>query len=121
MDNKIYLKEILDCQKSGELSPELIEMNHNIATRLVNKPNFRGFNFHDEMISDAFTMINNYILKFNLENSDNPFAYAMTLAKSYCTETFQLMELFVLQQQRMLLMISCYTKLLLRKRYARLS
>lgn len=46
-----------------------------IATRLASKPNFAGYTFKDDMISDAVENGLMYLHNFNPEKSQNPFAY----------------------------------------------
>jgi hypothetical protein len=46
-----------------------------IATRLATKPNFSGYSFIDEMISDGIENCIMYIHNFNPNKSTNPFGY----------------------------------------------
>ena len=46
-----------------------------IATRLATRPNFVGYSYKDEMISDGIENCLAYIHNFNPEKSTNPFAY----------------------------------------------
>jgi hypothetical protein len=46
-----------------------------IATRLATRPNFAGYSYKDEMISDGIENCLAYIHNFNPEKSTNPFAY----------------------------------------------
>lgn len=46
-----------------------------IADRLSRKPNFAGYTFKDEMISDAIENCMLYFRNFNPDKSKNPFAY----------------------------------------------
>lgn len=46
-----------------------------IATRLATKPNFSGYSFIDEMISDGIENCIMYIHNFNPDKSTNPFGY----------------------------------------------
>ena len=46
-----------------------------IATRLATRPNFVGYSYKDEMISDGLENCLAYIHNFNPEKSTNPFAY----------------------------------------------
>jgi hypothetical protein len=46
-----------------------------IATRLSNKPNFYGYSFRDEMISDGLLSVCLYAHNFNPAKSNNGFAY----------------------------------------------
>lgn len=46
-----------------------------IANRLATKPNFSGYSFIDEMISDGIENCIMYIHNFNPDKSKNPFGY----------------------------------------------
>lgn len=46
-----------------------------IATRLATRPNFVGYSYKDEMISDGIENCLAYIHNFNPDKSTNPFAY----------------------------------------------
>lgn len=46
-----------------------------IATRLATKPNFSGYSFIDEMVSDGIENCIMYIHNFNPDKSTNPFGY----------------------------------------------
>jgi len=46
-----------------------------IANRLATKPNFSGYSYKDDMISDGIENCVQYIHNFNPEKSENPFAY----------------------------------------------
>ena len=51
-----------------------------ICERLSTKPNFVGYSFRDEMIADAVENCIHSVLLFNIERSDNPFAYFTQIA-----------------------------------------
>lgn len=46
-----------------------------IAERLARKPNFFGYSYRDEMISDGIENCITYLNNFNPERTNNPFAY----------------------------------------------
>ena len=48
---------------------------YQIATRLATKPNFSGYSYKEDMISDGIENCLLYIGNFNPEKSHNPFAY----------------------------------------------
>jgi len=48
---------------------------YQIATRLATKPNFSGYSYKEDMISDGIENCLLYIMNFNEEKSQNPFAY----------------------------------------------
>lgn len=51
-----------------------------ICNRLSTKPNFSGYSYKDEMISDGIENCLNAIKSFNEEKSKNPFAYFTQIA-----------------------------------------
>jgi hypothetical protein len=51
-----------------------------ICERLSTKPNFVGYSFRDEMIADGVENCIHSVLLFNIERSDNPFAYFTQIA-----------------------------------------
>lgn len=60
--------------------PEYIgECIFQIATKLATKPNFIGYSFKDEMISDGIENCLVYIYNFNPDKTKNPFAYFTTI------------------------------------------
>lgn len=74
-----YRKIYYDAQKNNERLP--IIPNYigdcilKISTRVSFKPNYVNYPFKDEMISDGYFTCVKYILNFNPDRSDNPFAY----------------------------------------------
>lgn len=46
-----------------------------IANKLANRPNFIGYSYREEMISDGIENCVQYLHNFNPEKSNNPFAY----------------------------------------------
>ena len=46
-----------------------------IATRLATKPNFSGYTYKEDMVSDGVENCLQYMGNFNSEKSENPFAY----------------------------------------------
>jgi hypothetical protein len=74
-----YRKIYYDAKEKGEQKPiipnyigECILL---IATRLATKPNFYGYSYKEEMISDGIENCMNYLHNFDPEKSSNPFAY----------------------------------------------
>jgi len=51
-----------------------------ICQRLSFRPNFSGYSYKDEMVSDAIENSILYIRKFKPEKSNNPFSYFTTVA-----------------------------------------
>lgn len=86
IDNKKFYTAIIQYKKSVDeaktnneqpprIPPYIGECLYKIATRLSMKPNFIGYTFKDEMVSDGLENCINYLDNFNPEKSDNPFAY----------------------------------------------
>lgn len=60
--------------------PEYIGMAiYMIATKLATKPNFSGYSYKDEMISDGIENCLMYLHNFDPDKSKNPFAYFTTI------------------------------------------
>jgi len=68
--------EAEDCGDHKPIIPDYIgECIYQISTRLASKPNFSGYSYKDEMISDGLENAIQAIGNFNPEKSSNPFAY----------------------------------------------
>jgi len=65
---------------SGIISNELGRMILLITNGLSKKSNYYGYTWRDEMVSSAILTIVKYLHNFNLEKSQNPFAYISTIA-----------------------------------------
>ena len=74
-----YRNSCKDAEECGEKTPKVPEYIGScilmIATRLATKPNFSGYSYKDEMISDGIENCLQYIHNFDPEKSQNPFAY----------------------------------------------
>lgn len=74
-----YKNECKDAEDSGDDLPRIPEYIgkciYQIATRLATKPNFSGYSYKEEMISDGIENCLLYINNFDPEKSSNPFAY----------------------------------------------
>jgi len=86
IDNKTFLSYLIQyrdkCSKAeseDKPKPQVTEQIgmciFQIAERLATKPNFSGYMFKEEMISDGIENAVDAVLKFNPEKSQNPFAY----------------------------------------------
>ena len=68
-----------EAENSGDKNPQVPEYIGKcillIATRLATKPNFSGYSYKEEMISDGIENCLMYIHNFDPEKSQNPFAY----------------------------------------------
>lgn len=75
----VYRKMCHEAEDAGEERPKVPDYIGNciyqIATRLATKPNFSGYSYKDDMISDGIENCLRYILNFDPEKSQNPFAY----------------------------------------------
>lgn len=74
-----YQKDCVEAEDAGEDRPRVPdyigECIFQIATRLATKPNFSGYSYKEDMISDGIENCLLYINNFNPEKSQNPFAY----------------------------------------------
>jgi len=74
-----YKKLCLEAEDSGDSKPQIPdyigECIYQISTRLASKPNFSGYSYKDEMISDGLENAIQALGNFNPEKSSNPFAY----------------------------------------------
>ena len=68
-----------DAEDAGVKNPQVPEYIGKcillIGTRLATKPNFSGYSYKEEMISDGIENCLMYIHNFDPEKSQNPFAY----------------------------------------------
>lgn len=75
-DYRAACKEAEEC---GEKMPQVPEYIGScillIASRLATRPNFSGYSYKDEMISDGIENCLQYIHNFDPDKSSNPFAY----------------------------------------------
>ena len=66
-------------ESKGKTPPQMSnyigECIYKIATRLSTRPNFINYTYRDEMICDAIENCIQYIKNFNIEKSNNAFAY----------------------------------------------
>ena len=74
-----YKKDCVEAEDQGEIVPRVPDYIgkciYQIATRLATKPNFSGYSYKEDMISDGIENCLQYINNFNPEKSQNPFAY----------------------------------------------
>lgn len=86
VNNKEFLAAMIDYRKKVKEAKDLDlpqpripnyigECFYKIATHLSFKPNFVNYMFKDDMISDGIENCLQYILNFDPEKSQNPFAY----------------------------------------------
>ena len=74
-----YRANVAEAENVGDKVPQVPnyigECIYLIATRLATKPNFSGYSYKEDMISDGIENCLQYIHNFNPEKSQNPFAY----------------------------------------------
>lgn len=74
-----YQKKCKEAEDSGDEAPRVPDYIgkciYQIATRLATKPNFSGYTYKDDMISDGIENCLKYMHNFDPEKSQNPFAY----------------------------------------------
>jgi hypothetical protein len=72
----IAIKEAKESEGTPPQMSEYIgECIYKIATRLSTRPNFINYTYRDEMICDAIENCIQYLGNFNVEKSNNAFAY----------------------------------------------
>lgn len=86
VNNKDLLQALIDyriavreAEDAGDPTPKVPEYVGKcillISQRLATKPNFSGYSYKEEMISDGIENCLQYIHNFDPEKSNNPFAY----------------------------------------------
>ena len=86
VNNPEFLQAIIDyktvceeAEESGDVNPPIPnyigQCIYQIATRLASKPNFSGYSYKDEMISDGLENAVQALGNFDPQKSSNPFAY----------------------------------------------
>ena len=74
-----YRAAVAEAEEGGEDKPQVPDYIGKcimmIAQRLATRPNFSGYMYKEEMISDGIENCLQYIHNFNPEKSQNPFAY----------------------------------------------
>jgi|TARA_R110000803_G_scaffold79661_7_gene145362 DNA-directed RNA polymerase specialized sigma24 family protein len=74
-----YRESVAEAEEGGDKKPQVPDYIGKcimmIAQRLATRPNFSGYMYKEEMISDGIENCLQYIHNFNPEKSQNPFAY----------------------------------------------
>ena len=74
-----YKSKCVEAEESGGKNPQVPDYIGKcimlIAQRLSTRPNFSGYMYKEEMVSDGIENCLQYIHNFNPEKSQNPFAY----------------------------------------------
>lgn len=78
-----YLNNLKDAQREHKPLPRIPdtvgEAIFKIANKLSNSPNFIGYSYKDEMISDGIENCIKYLHNFNPDKYDSPFNYFTTI------------------------------------------
>ncbi len=72
-------------KKRGKVTPELGKMIQSIAEGLAKKPNWSGYTWKEDMISEAKLMILLYMHNYKPEKMKNPFSYL----NKFCENAFK--------------------------------
>jgi DNA-directed RNA polymerase specialized sigma subunit len=76
-----YKKACIDAENSGEDNPKIPnyigQCVYKISTRLASRPNFSGYTYKDDMISDGLENAIQALGNFDPEKSSNPFALSL--------------------------------------------
>lgn len=75
MNALVSYKETLKTNPSARIPEYIGKCILDIANRFATRPNFYGYSFKDEMISDGIENCIQYITNFDPQKSSNPFAY----------------------------------------------
>ncbi len=76
IDSSQMMQELVDYNNTGIISEELGAMFLKLARRYTSKPNFVGYSYRDEMISESVYRMISQIAKFDVTHpARNPFAY----------------------------------------------
>lgn len=74
-----YKEQCQDAEECGEPNPPIPnyigQCIYQIATRLASKPNFSGYSYKEEMVSDGLENAVQALGNFDPQKSSNPFAY----------------------------------------------
>lgn len=82
INNKQFYEEMVNYKNSEnkKITNYIGECFMKICYGLAKKPNFSGYTYRDEMISDAIENCIMAVNSFNPEKTNNPFAYFTTIA-----------------------------------------
>lgn len=75
LSNKEMCEEVVKCQQEGKISERLGRMFLLLAERYSKRPNFSGYTYRDEMVANGVLACCMAVNKFNIEKSNNAFAY----------------------------------------------
>lgn len=83
--NKDLIPELAKCKELGKVTEELGSMFYLIAKNLSSKGNWSGYTYKDDMIQEAVFTCVKYIKNFDINKSNNPFAYITQI----CSNAFK--------------------------------
>lgn len=75
MNALIEYKEKLKTSPNAKIPEYIGKCILDIANRFASRPNFYGYSFKDEMISDGIENCIQYLTNYDPQKSSNPFAY----------------------------------------------
>lgn len=81
VNNEHFLQAIKDYKKELETNPEARVPEYigqcilDIAKRFASRPNFYGYSYKEELVSDGIENCLQYLTNFDPDKSSNPFAY----------------------------------------------
>jgi len=81
VNNKKLLQHLIDYKERKRHNPNaqiddyIAHSIMEIASKFASRPNFSGYTFREDMVSDAIENVIRYIDNFDPEKSHNPFAY----------------------------------------------
>ena len=101
-----YVEQIKTAKEKEGTPPQMSEYIgeciYKIATRLSTRPNFINYTYRDEMICDAIENCIQYIGNFNVEKSNNAFAYITQICYYAFLRRIQKEKKQVIIKQRMI-------------------
>jgi DNA-directed RNA polymerase specialized sigma subunit len=86
VNNKDFYDALVKYRETLQTKPDAIIPDYigiciyKICEKLSNRPNFSGYSYKEEMISDGLESCLKAVPKFNPEKTNNPFAYFTTTA-----------------------------------------
>ena len=87
LSNKEMYEELVDCQIKDKVSDKLGKMFMILAKRYSTKPNFSGYSYRDEMISNGILACCSALHKFDAKRGNNPFAYYTSIVHNCFIQT----------------------------------
>lgn len=82
LNNRDLLAQVIQCQKTGVMSNELVKMLTLLVERYSTKGNLIGYSYIEDMRSHAMLNLVTAWKKFNPDKSNNPFAFFTECVKN---------------------------------------